>query len=280
MRNTITSIYQPSHLTNLAPAMEGFIKTAFQNLPTSGEEDIPFSNLSLKLTTDVLGQAAFGVDFGQSKPPSDHEEVKKTEESDFIDEYIDAAANLKLDFSGSFSGILGLLFPVLQKPVHGILSRIPGTMDWKNEQTSMKLSRKLDGIVMKRMKNKDRGCKDFLSLILNAMESEKTTKNFSMEFLSATAYEHLLAGTATTSFTLSSTVYLIADYPEVEKKLLEEIDRFGPPDRIPTPDDLQTKFPYLEQANSLALFPFLFLFLFFFLSSSKLVTVDCFLFFI
>lgn len=249
MRNTILSIYQPSHLANLMPTMDKYIKTAFQNLPTSGEEDISFSTLSLKLTTDVLGQAAFGVDFGQSKPPSG-DEIEKSEESDFIDEYIDAAANLKLDFSGSLSGILGLLFPVLQKPVHSILSRIPGTMDWKNEQTSQKLSSKLDGIVMKRMKNKDRGSKDFLSLILNAMESEKATNNmFSMDFLSATAYEHLLAGTATTSFTLSSTVYLIADHPEVEKKLVEEIDRFGPPGQVPTPDDLQNKFPYLEQVN-------------------------------
>ena len=89
-------------------------------------------------------------------------------------------------------------------------------MDWKIEQISEKLSCRLDEIVTKRMKDKDRGYKDFLSVILNARESEKATKNvFTMDYLSAVTHEHLLAGSATTSFTLSSTVYLIAEHPEV-----------------------------------------------------------------
>ncbi|RVX17343.1 Cytochrome P450 711A1 [Vitis vinifera] len=101
------------------------------------------------------------------------------------------------------------------------------------------------------MKDKDRGYKDFLSLILNARESEKATKNvFTMDYLSAVTHEHLLAGSATTSFTLSSTVYLIAEHPEVEK-LFEENDRFGLPDQMPTAHDLHHKLPYLDQAKSL-----------------------------
>ena len=124
-------------------------------------------------------------------------------------------------------------------------------MDWKIEQISEKLSCRLDEIVTKRMKDKDRGYKDFLSVILNARESEKATKNvFTMDYLSAVTHEHLLAGSATTSFTLSSTVYLIAEHPEVEK-LFEENDRFGLPDQMPTAHDLHHKLPYLDQAKSL-----------------------------
>jgi hypothetical protein len=52
------------------------------------------------------------------------------------------------------------------------------------------------------------------------------------DHVSALTYEHLLAGSATTSFTLASTTYLIAGHPEVEAKLLEEVDRFGQPGAV------------------------------------------------
>lgn len=125
-------------------------------------------------------------------------------------------------------------------------------MDWKVERSNQKLSGRLDEIVVKRMKDKERGSKDFLSVILNARESEAVSKNvFTPDYISAVTYEHLLAGSATTAFTLSTIVYLVAEHPEVEQKLLAEIDRFGPPDEIPTAQDLQQKFPYLDQASTL-----------------------------
>lgn len=116
------------------------------------------------------------------------------------------------------------------------------------ERTYKNLSSRLDEIVAKRMEEKDRSSKDFLSLIMQARESEKLAKNvFTSDYISAVTYEHLLAGSATTSFTLSSIIYLVACHPEVEQKLLAEIDAFGPDDHIPTANDLQQKFPYLDQ---------------------------------
>ncbi|PQM38438.1 hypothetical protein Pyn_20368 [Prunus yedoensis var. nudiflora] len=153
-----------------------------------------------------------------------------------------------MDLSGSLSIILGLLVPILQEPFRQILKRIPGTMDWKVEHTNRKLSGRLDEIVGKKMRDRERGSKDFLSLIMNARESETVSKNvFTPDYISAVTYEHLLAGSATTAFTLSSIVYLVAGHPEVEEKLLAEIDGFGPPDQMPTAHDLQHKFPYIDQ---------------------------------
>ncbi|XP_075651141.1 cytochrome P450 711A1 [Castanea sativa] len=255
MRNTILSVYQPSHLASLIPTMQEFIESATENLHSLKEEDITFSNLSLKLATDVIGQAAFGVNFGLSKPQSisdvvniDDNQNDDNEVSDFINKHIYSTTQLKMDLSGSFSIILGLLVPILQEPFRQILKRIPGTMDWKVERNNQKLSGRLDEIVTKRMKTRERGSKDFLTLILNARESQTVSKNvFTPDYISAVTYEHLLAGSATTAFTLSSVVYLVAGHPEVEKKLLEEIDGFVPPDQIISADDLQNKFPYLEQ---------------------------------
>ncbi|KAL5189855.1 Cytochrome P450 711A1 [Glycine soja] len=265
MRNTILSMYQPSYLSRLVPTMQSFIESATQNLD-SQKEDIIFSNLSLRLATDVIGHAAFGVNFGLSRPHSVCDSIKSVnvnnnnnnasassssndnEVSDFIDQHIYSTTQLKMDLSGSLSIILGLLLPILQEPFRQILKRIPGTMDWKIERTNQKLSGRLDEIVEKRMKDKARSSKDFLSLILNARETKAVSENvFTPDYISAVTYEHLLAGSATTSFTLSSVVYLVAGHPEVEKKLLHEIDGFGPVDQIPTSQDLHNKFPYLDQ---------------------------------
>ncbi|XP_026447255.1 cytochrome P450 711A1-like isoform X1 [Papaver somniferum] len=251
MRNTIISMYQPSHLSSLIRKMQCVVESAAQNLPTSELEDITFSDLSLKLATDVIGQAAFGFDFGLTKEPSlngSNNVQNDVEVEDFIKQHMYSTTTLKMDLSGSFSIILGLICPILRHPFQQILKRVPGTTDWKVDQTNRKLMKRLDQIVEKRAKDKDRGSKDFLSLILNAREAEKGLKNvFTSDYISALSYEHLLAGSATTSFTLSSILYLVAAHPEVETNLTREIDSFGGHDLMPTTHDLQHKFPYLDQ---------------------------------
>ncbi|KAH0688147.1 hypothetical protein KY284_018700 [Solanum tuberosum] len=80
------------------------------------------------------------------------------------------------------------------------------------------------------------------------MESKKLAKNvFTSDYIDVVTYEHLLAGSTTTSFTFSSIICLVACHPEVEQKLLAEIDVFGLDDHIPTADDLQQKFSYLDK---------------------------------
>lgn len=250
MRNTILSLYQPSHLTSLIPTMQNFITCATHNLD-SEPEDVVISNLFLKLTTDIIGQAAFGVDFGLSVKKSIKEDSadSNVEVTDFINQHVYSTTQLKMDLSGSLSIILGLLIPILQEPFRQILKRIPGTMDWRVEKTNTTLSGQLNEIVSKRAKERDPDSKDFLSLILKARELDSFAKSiFTPDYISAVTYEHLLAGSATTAFTLSSVLYLVSGHLEVEKRLLQEIDEFGGGrDLIPTSHELKYKFPYLDQ---------------------------------
>ncbi|KAJ3691973.1 hypothetical protein LUZ60_012323 [Juncus effusus] len=256
MRNTVISLYRPSHLSSLIPIMQSYIEkmTLILFNASEEEEDISFSDLSLKLATDIIGQAAFGVDFSLTKqntnPNSNPNTNLKLETgaASFIKEHIYSTTSLKMDLSGSFSIILGLIIPFLQSPFRQILKRIPNTMDWKIDKTNMRLSKRLNEIVTKRSSDEKKEQKDFLSSILNATEANKSARSlFTTDYITALTYEHLLAGSATTSFTLSSVVYLVAKHPDVEEKLLQEIDRFGPKDLIPTYEDLQNKFPYLDQ---------------------------------
>lgn len=251
MRNTIISMYQPSHLASLVPTMQSFIKSALQNnLHRQNHQDLDFSSFSIKLATDVIGQSAFGINFGLSNPSiitKNHD--PNPEASDFIKQHIYSTTALKMDLSGSLSIIIGLLFPILQQPFRQLLRRLPYSMDWIMEKTDEKLTTRLKGIVLRRFNDKERiHSKDFLSLIVNARDADTVSgKLFTSEYISALTYEHLLAGSATTAFTLSSILYLVSAHPDVEMKLLEEIDGFGPRDEDPTAHDLQHKFPYMDQ---------------------------------
>ncbi|KAL8171052.1 hypothetical protein V2J09_022856 [Rumex salicifolius] len=240
MRNTIISMYQPSHLASLVPTMQTFIKSAVQSNIHSNHHNLDFSSLSIKLATDVIGQAAFGINFGLSNPSITTTDPNH-EASDFISQHIYSTTALKMDLSGSLSIIIGLLFPILQQPFRQLFRRLPYSMDWIMERTDEKLTSRLKRIVLRRFNDKERvHSKDFLSLIVNS-------KLFTPEYISALTYEHLLAGSATTAFTLSSVVYLVSSHPDVEMKLVEEIDEFGPRDQDPTAHDLQHKFPYMDQ---------------------------------
>ncbi|GLT85556.1 hypothetical protein SLE2022_037440 [Rubroshorea leprosula] len=101
MRNTILSVYQPSHLASLVLTMQTYIDSATQNLHE--EEEITFSNLSLKLATGVTGQAAFGVDFRLSRPQTlvTDDSVRNVDEnnevSDFINQHMNSTTQLKMD---------------------------------------------------------------------------------------------------------------------------------------------------------------------------------------
>ncbi|CAA6660939.1 unnamed protein product [Spirodela intermedia] len=248
MRNTIVPCYQPTHLASLVPTMQFFVESATRSL--SGEEEVNFSHLSLKMAIDIVGKTAFGFDFGLSRDaPSGGGGGGggADEASSFLKQHIYSTDSLKMDLSGSFSTILGLVAPLLQPPFRWLLGKIPWTADYQMRCTTEKLTEVIRQVVEKRSGDGGAELPDVLAAILRARKKSPARELFSSDYLSALAFEHLIAGSATTSFTLSSVVYLVSKHRKVERKLLAEIDAFAALGRSPTADDLSCMFPYLDQ---------------------------------
>ncbi|RRT58263.1 hypothetical protein B296_00015439 [Ensete ventricosum] len=215
-------------------------------------EDVPISELSLRLAIDIIGKTAFGIEFGLLDDDSSDccNDDDDCDGSCFLRQHTYSISSLKMDLSGSFSTTLGMIAPVLQKPCREIFKRIPSAADYKLHQINQRLCQRIDAIIAKRSSEMNRESKDFLAALLNSRQTRLAENLLTDSYVRALVYEHLIAGTKTTAFTLSMTVYLVSQHPEVEKKLVEEIDRFGPRDLIPTFDDLHSKFSYLDQVSS------------------------------
>ncbi|KQJ87011.1 cytochrome P450 711A1 [Brachypodium distachyon] len=255
MRNTVASIYQPSHLASLVPTMHSYIQRAARNIGgVGGGQDVDFSTLAVSLFTDVMGQAAFGLDFGltaaDKNPGGDSSSNKQAQE--FVKMHAHVTTSLKMDMTGSLSSIVGQLVPSLHRPFQEVLRRVPGTADRETDRVNRELRRQMDAIVADAARERDlhysrqqQKKNDFLSVVLGGAAEKLLTP----DYIGALAYEHILAGSASPAFTLSTVVYLVSKHPEVEDRLLKEVDAFflDHDDRLPTADDLHTNFPYLDQ---------------------------------
>lgn len=259
MRNTVISLYQPSHLSTLIPAMKSHTDSLLLNISKAAEngDDIPFSDLTLRMAIDIIGHTAMGVRFNLSTNPSLSREIEDQtdsgndndddEVSSFLKQYMHSIRSLKMDLSSSLSTVIGLVIPALQIPCRNILQHVRGTVDYRVRRTNGKLCEKIDAIIAKRSGGGIPCSRDFLSTVLEASRSGIGKEMFTHEYVRALTYEQLLAGTKTTAFTLTMAVYLVSQDAGVEKKMVEEIDGFGPCDSVPTVEELHFKFPYLDQ---------------------------------
>lgn len=262
MRNMVIPLYQPARLAGLIPTMQSYVDALVDNIAGCPDQDcIPFCQLSLCMAIDIIGKTAFGIEFDLSRKAADtaagddgdgggdNDDVKE-----FLREYKKSMEFIKMDLSSSLSTILGLFLPCVQTPCKRLLRRVPGTADHKMDQNERRLCRRIDAIIAGRRRDRDAGdgaALDFIAALLDAMESGGGGGHggFALEdrHVRALAYEHLIAGTKTTAFTVSSVVYLVSCHPRVEERLLREIDGFAPRGRVPGADELHAGLPYLDQ---------------------------------
>ncbi|KAL5211427.1 hypothetical protein ABZP36_022274 [Zizania latifolia] len=265
MRNMVIPLYQPARLAGLIPTMQSYVEVLVDNIAGFPDQDcIPFCQLSLCMAIDIIGKTAFGIEFGLSRKAVDEggdsvdgdcdDDVKE-----FLKEYKKSMEFIKMDLSSSLSTILGLFLPCVQTPCKRLLRRVPGTADYKMDQNERRLCRRIDAIIAGRRRDRERRrgdgspatALDFIAALLDARESggHGSGRECALEdrHVRALAYEHLIAGTKTTAFTVSSVVYLVSCHPRVEEKLLREVDDFEPRGRVPKADELHAGLPYLDQ---------------------------------
>ncbi|KAM3227498.1 hypothetical protein ACQJBY_059339 [Aegilops geniculata] len=248
MRNTVVPLYQPARLADLVPTMQPYVDALVDSVAACPDQDcVPFCQLSLRMAIDIIGRTAFGIDFGLCKKVAaadGGEDVRG-----FLEEYKRSMEFIKMDLSSSLSTILGLFLPCVQTPCKR-LRRVPGTADYRMEENERLLCRRIDAIIAGRRRDRENSTSppgaalDFIAALLDAREGGARDLALEDRHVRALAYEHLIAGTKTTAFTVSSVVYLVSCHPRVEGKLLAEVDAFG--GAAPDADDLQGRFPYLD----------------------------------
>lgn len=248
MRNTVIPLYQPARLAGLVPTMQSYVDALVDSVAAWPDQDcVPFCQLSLRMAIDIIGKTAFGIEFGLCKKVAvdGGEDVRE-----FLEEYKRSMEFIKMDLSSSLSTILGLFLPCVQTSCKRLLRQVPGTADYMMEENERLLCRRIDAIIAGRRRDRESSSSslgaalDFIAALLDARRSGARDLALEDRHVRALAYEHLIAGTKTTAFTVSSVLYLVSCHPRVEEKLLTEVDAFhGTPDA----DELQSRFPYLDK---------------------------------
>jgi cytochrome P450 len=175
---------------------------------------------------DVIGRVAFGHDFQQGQTP----------EAVSIMEGWRKQANLGMVWEGFVSLLTLRQFPLIGKLP---LPAIKAQADIKN--TIKPLARKL----IDRGVNDIENGRDLLSILLRANLGEEKEKMISDDDLLDHIVTFVIAGHETTSVVLNFTLYTLAQNPEAQRKLREEIMSC---DYEPTFDELwpSERFPYLD----------------------------------
>lgn len=172
-------------------------------------------------------------------------------DQELVDRAVKSLAALRMDASAPASTLAGVLFPILQHPLRYLLTKIQGTADWEQETSNARLVQRLNDIVARRQQERGRELRvDALSLLLNARDKSVASRALLQpNFVTGVTFELLLAGSETTATTLAFIVWLLSGDERVEKRLVEEIDAFGPIDKPVTMADVDG-FTYLDKVTS------------------------------
>eukprot|EP00245_Coleochaete_scutata_P004587 TRINITY_DN17308_c0_g2_i1.p1 TRINITY_DN17308_c0_g2~~TRINITY_DN17308_c0_g2_i1.p1 ORF type:complete len:540 (+),score=83.19 TRINITY_DN17308_c0_g2_i1:94-1713(+) len=256
LRSALLPMFHTEKLRQFGSIMSRAAATMISKLApfADREESVDIVQFTQRLTTDVILESSFGVQF-------------------YAQEGSEQATGLLHDFNNRFASVmamrtsrfLSLLLPPIQPIAYWVAEHLPWTIDYKFAKSRTNIFKFVHGLVQDRYKDpKLMERNDFFSMLLQA-RTKDSNRNLTDEEIGAAVTEFLLAGQETTALAISYCIYLVSKHPSVESKVTEEVDHFfdelreeaTEPDKEgiesrPNYDDL-SKFPYLEMVINEAL---------------------------
>ncbi|KAK9820625.1 hypothetical protein WJX72_012453 [[Myrmecia] bisecta] len=274
LRAAMQPLFHTSSLVSYDPIMNQALDTLLANLeaPAASGEPVDMWNQLGRMTMQVLGTAAFGVPFNTQVAVGE-------EDSELV-----KASNAV--FTMGFARLRTMVMLTLPRalwPLGSLLtSKLGGQQGRKIRQASITVWRTSSALVQNARKraaeegeviaaaqedwkwwdeSTAHAFKDVMparNSIIDMMMRAKdklTGAGLTDRQIAANCNTLILAGHETTANTLTFTIFLVARHPDVERKLLAEIDAFG--DRQPGLEDLDKHFPYAEAVikESMRMYP-------------------------
>mmetsp|Transcript_30640 Transcript_30640/g.86665 ORF Transcript_30640/g.86665 Transcript_30640/m.86665 type:complete len:403 (-) Transcript_30640:455-1663(-) len=231
------------------------------------EKEVNIWRMFGDMTFDVVGSTAFGVEFNTQEPNA----AKSNSEKDLVA----AAATVFRNGGVGQAGILpllGLMMPFLVPVVRPLLLFLEkfALMPKNNKELlqaadllrseAMSLTAavraeapKADGDASQCPLAKASPAVGSFLRRLTSHRDPGTKESLSNVAVASQAFLFMLAGYETTANALAFTLYNVTRFPEVEKKIIEEVDAFGR-DKEPNYHDIQEgHFKYIEAAVNEAL---------------------------
>ncbi|XP_018424959.1 PREDICTED: cytochrome P450 2G1-like isoform X2 [Nanorana parkeri] len=160
-------------------------------------------------------------------------------------EYDNQSFRELLDLFGATFKDMSTPMGQLQEMLPDIINHIPGPHQRINTHLD-----KLRNFILERVKINqetfDPNCpRDYIDCFLVKQLQEKDNPNFNTRNMIMTILNLFFAGTETVSSTLRHGLLILMRYPEIQDKVLEEIDRVIGQNRIPNIED-RSKMPYTD----------------------------------
>jgi len=183
-----------------------------------------------------------------------HEQMMKLTLRIVAKTLFDADVAAEVDEIGSAIGVMVPMFTRAMSPWGPLLDRLPLPSNFRFRRAERRVRDTLERFIRERHQNgRDRD--DLLSRLVRAQDTEGDGTGMSDKQLRDEAITLFTAGHETTANALTFTLWLLAQHPEVERNLWNEIDEvLG--DRLPGAADVD-RLPYCRMvlAESMRLYP-------------------------
>ena len=238
IRSLMSPTFSSGKLKRMMPRLNKCAQQMLSHLeqPAKDGKSIEMKDTVGCFTMDVIANTAFGIDL----------DSHKDENNDFV-------RYAKMAFEVDFSHPIFIIFffcPFLLRflPYFKVKVMKKEMTDFFTGVTKQMMERRQD----------DKG-EDFLSLMMNAhneVEGDGSTRKLSEPELIANSLMFFLAGYDTTATTISFLAHCLMANPEVQDRLVEEIEREIQDRETITDEDLQNM-PYLEMCinETLRMYP-------------------------